>query len=258
MGSPDRTLEDRPEAFEGVHMGIAPRVFLLSVVNRLMVVPKPGQDAVRPPFVRADGRTGGDVLEDRRNEGLAAGVGDNLREQFAAPLKDTHDDSLVRPAPGNAFLLSALPNTTDIGFVHFDMARQRRITVNGSHVFPDLVRHAKCGWVGHAQLPLQFLGRNAMPGSGEQIHRIEPFLKGCMRTVKHGPDHRVNLISAPSALIGRVTADAVKLPALAALRAIQPFAVTKLHEVVQTSVVIWELFHKLLDSRGLCHVSLRC
>ena len=258
MSSPDRTLEDRPEAFEGVHMGIAPRVFLLSVVNRLMVVPKPGKDAVGPPFVRADGRTGGDVLEDRRNEGLAAGIGDNLREQFAAPLKDTHDDSLVRPAPGNAFLLSALSHAPNIGFVHFDMAGQGWIAVNAAHVFPDLVRHAKCGWVGHAQLPLQFLGRNAMPRCGEQIDRVVPFLKGCMRTVKHGPDHRENLEPAPRALIGLVTADAVKLPVLATLRATERWAVTKLHEVVQTSVVVWELFHKLLDSRGFCHVSLRC
>lgn len=136
------------------------------------------------------------------------------------------------------------------------MPGQRRLAIQCPHVIPDLVRHAERGRVGHAQLALQFLGRDAVAGRGEQVHRIEPLLQGRMRPMEHGPDHRENLEPAPRALIGRMPADAVKLPVLAALGTVQLFAVTKLHEVVQASVVVWELLHKLLNGRGFCHVSL--
>lgn len=54
VGSTDRTLEDRPEAFDGVHVGIALRVLLRAVVNRAMVIADLAEDAIRGPFVGAD------------------------------------------------------------------------------------------------------------------------------------------------------------------------------------------------------------
>lgn len=47
MRAPDRSLEDRPEAFKGVHMNVAPRIFLGHVFDRFMPIPKASQDAVR-------------------------------------------------------------------------------------------------------------------------------------------------------------------------------------------------------------------
>jgi len=131
-----------------------------------------------------------------------------------------------------------------------------RLAIDRAHVLADFVRHAERRRIRNPELALQFLGRDAMPGRSEQIHRIEPLLQRRMRLVEHGPDHREYLKPAPRALIGRVTADAVKLAVLAALRAIQAFAVAQHHQVIQASIIVRELLEKTLDCRGFCHVHL--
>ena len=253
MRTPDRTLEHGPERFQRVHVNLAPSIFLAPVIDRLMVVPKSGQDAIRPPFVRADGRTGGHVLEDRRDEGLAAGVGDNLSEQFAAPLKDTENDSLVRATTRNAEFLATLDLAADVSLVGLYMAGQRRGAIQVPHVAADHVRHTEGGRIRNSELPLQFLGRNAVPRRGEQIHRIEPLLQRHVRPMEGGSNHWMDMVPAPLASIGRKLLEAGKMACFQALRALKDFAIPQFHKVVQASVVVWELTEKLLNCRGLRH-----
>ena len=62
-----------------------------------------------------------------------------------------------------------------------------------------------------------------------------------MGTGKDCADHRVNLITAPCALISRVAFNAMELPVLMALRAIKGFAVVLAHQEVKARIVIGEL-----------------
>ena len=152
------------------------------------------------------------------------------------------------------FFLARL--SADVGFVRFNDARKPVVAVHLAHVLADFVAHAKRSRIRDPELALQFLGRDAMPGSREEVHGIEPLLQRRMRAMKDGPDHGENLKPAPRALIGRMATDAVKLARLAALRALDLVAVPKPHEVVQAAIVIRELGHKLVDRRAFCHGSL--
>lgn len=254
--SPDRPLEHRPKRLKGIHVNVAPSVFLGSVVNHVMVVPEFAKDAIGHPFIRANRGAERNLVQDRRNKRLAGSVWDNLCEQFTVALKDTHDDGLAFGTASSETLLLTLAPTTHVGFVNLDMVGQRRIAVDGAHIFPDLVRYTEGSRIGNAQLALQFLGRNAMARRGEQVHGVKPFLQRRMRPMKGGSDHGVNVMTAPRAGICGHLANAGEPPALAALRTVQAFAVTKLHQVVEAGVVIRELLHKVYDGQMCGHFSL--
>jgi len=250
MRSPDRPLEHGPERFKSVHVAIAFGPLLRAVFNGIVLVAETGKNAVRQPFIGADARTLGNLTGDFGNEGLARGVGNDLGVNLAAvALKDTEYNRLARSAAPAL----TLPLAADIGFIGFNMARQRRLAVNLAHVFADQVRHAEGGRIGHAQLALQFLGRNAVARSGEQVHRIEPLLQRNAGPLEHRSDHRMNVVAAPLAGIGRHLLKAGPAAFLAALLALKRFAVTQLHKVVKASVVVRELLKEIGDGRGVCH-----
>ena len=105
----------------------------------------------------------------------------------------------------------------------------------------------KGGRVGNAQLALQLLRRDTVASRGEQIHGVKPLLQRRMGLMKRRSDHRVDVVTAPGAGISLLLPDPSEFSMLAALRAINRFAVAKLHKVVRASVVIGELLEKLLN-----------
>gem|GEM_PF-4574585 len=84
-----------------------------------------------------------------------------------------------------------------------------------------------------------------MTGSCEQVHGIEPFLQRCAAAFKWRSDHRVNVMAAPCALIGKLFGDASKAAMLVALRAIQFKTITNLHQMFQAGVIVWEAFEEI-------------
>ena len=80
MRSPDRPLEHGPEGFQGVHVGIAPRPYFTSMLDRPVIVAQTGKDFVRWPLVGTGARPYRHLSQDRWNEALAGSVGDNLGE----------------------------------------------------------------------------------------------------------------------------------------------------------------------------------
>ena len=242
-------LEHGPEGFQRIHVAVAARPFLGAVIDGLMLITKRFERAIRLPFIGADPRALGDLADDLGDERLAGGVGNDLAIHLAVPLKDAEHNGLAGSAPSAL----AAPLAADISFIGLDMAGQRRLAVERAHVFPDLMRHAEGGRVADAQLALQFLGGHAMPRGREQVHRIEPFLQRYMRAVKGRADHGVNLMAAPCALVGWMTARPVKLTVLAAARAIQRFAAVKLHQIVKARIIVGKLLKKLLNVRAVLH-----
>ena len=249
MRSSDRALEHRPKGFEGVHVCIAVRPNLAAMLDRPVVVPQASEDFVGRPFIGADDGPGFDTLKDRRNEGLAGSVRNDLGKQFAVTLKDTHDDGLALGTTTGEALFFALTPTADVGFVNLNVIGKRRVAVNGTHVFADFVRHPKSGRIGDAQLALQFLGGNTVARRGEQVERIEPLLQWNAGSLEHGSDHRVNVMSAPLALVGRLFANTRKLAVLVALRAVQAFAVTQLLQKFEAGAIVGKLLKEVCNGR---------
>ena len=256
MRAPNTPLEHGPEGFQPVHMNVAARIFLASMVDHLVVIPEVLEDAIRGPFVGRNARTSLDALEDRRNKALTGSVRNNLGKDLAVTLKDTHNDGLALGPASGVSLLFAPAHTADISFVNLNMAGQRGIAVNGTHIITDDMRHAERRGIGNPKLALKFLGGNAVARRAEQIHGVKPLLQRRMGTVEGRPDHRVNVMAAPRAGISGLFLDANKPAFLVALGAIKNFAVAQFHKVIQTGVVVGKLLHKVHYGRVLGHFSL--
>ena len=88
MGATDRSLEDRPEAFERVHVDITPSIFFGPVVDRVVLITKARQDFIRSPFVGTDARSPRHLPRDLRDKRLARSIGHDLGIKLAVTLKD--------------------------------------------------------------------------------------------------------------------------------------------------------------------------
>ena len=253
MSAPDRSLDLRPEPFDGIGMMDTVYPLIRGMVDGAMVVTKPRNLGVGRKLVSADGRAALDVLKDVPLKGLALHVRNDARHDIAAALDHAEHDGLSRrTAPA----LPALASPADVRFVGFHMPVQRGIAVRLGHVLADLMAHAPGRLVGHAKLSLKLLGRNTVAGSREQIKRVEPLRKRRVRPLKGRALHGADLVAAPLTAIDGALAQAVKLAVDPATRAVQRLAVANLHKVIQAAIVVWEPLEKLVNRRclGLGHI----
>lgn len=241
----DGVFKTAPEALDAVGMVDAFDVLPQRMLHVPMLVAELGEIPVRQKAVSADRGTLGDVLLDQRKQGLGFGVRDNAGNDIAVALDRAEHDGLVLVP-----VVDVGPIPADQGFIHLDMPRQAGIPVHVGHVLADFMPHAPSGFVGHAKLPLQLLGRDTMPGRGKQVHGIKPLLERGVGAFKRGASHRVNLKAAPRTLIGRNLLNPRELPVFAALRAVHGLAVAGTHQVVQTGRIVWKLFKEVVDSKG--------
>ena len=201
----DASLQMFPEIFQPVDVRIVQDIFARSMIHRLVrelffFV----QSFVRAQLVCVNRRA---LLNICLNgcKGFLADIRDNLCHHLAVALQHSKHNRLLLCSSGD---LSLCPSA-DISFVALNLGRrQRKFAVHFRHVLTDLVSNAKRALVGHAKLPLQLFTRNAMPGSGEQIHRVEPKLQGCPTVFKQCADSRVKMMSAKLARIGAFCLDA--------------------------------------------------
>ena len=251
--SSDRPLQLSPEAFKAVNVGVAIGPLFRAMLHCLVVVSKVGKYLIRWPFVGTDAGSGRNVVEYVRDQGFAAGAWNNLGHQVAATLQHTEDDGFAFGPPASEAVFPTGTLAADIGFVNFDMAGKGRVAVRVCHVLADFMAHTPSALVGNAQLARQFLGRDAVTGRGKEIHGVKPFREGCTRPLKGCSRHGVDVMTAPSALIGGYFADAVELPVFAALRAIEGVAVLHLHKVFQARIVVREAIEKVMYCKCFSH-----
>lgn len=249
MGSLDAPLELAPKALNAVNMVDAVDILFLPVFHGPVLEAPFIEVPVSMEFVRGDGATLFDVVDHDGVKGVFLTVGDNLSHKVTVPLNHAKDNGLVGGSPASF----AVPTAPDHGFVHFDMAREFIVAVNHGHILADFVRHAPSRFISHAKLALKFFGGNAVSGSGEQVHGIEPLLKRGMGILERGSRHGVNVVSAPLAFISGHFLDFVKLAFLPAFKAGGFIAESFFHQMSQTGIVIWEKVEELLNTHGLFH-----
>ena len=244
MGAPDRPLELRPETFERVDVVVAIHPFVGRMIDGAVLVAQADQLGVRLQFIAADGRSDLNVLDDMGFEGGAADVLDDASNDITRPLQHAEHNGLAGSA---ATALAAFPLSADICLVNFNVIVQGRVAVDLRHVLANFVAHTPSRFVGDAELTLQLFGRHAVPGRGEQVHGVKPLLQGRMRPCEGRSGHRVDVVAAPRAGIGRQFGETRKLPMLAALGAVQAPAETDLHQMVETSAIVRETLVEVLD-----------
>ena len=253
MSTANTTLQLAPESFNGVGMSIAAYPLLGGVIHRQMPVRIFPQSLVGGPFIGADGRSRLNEFGDVGEQGFDACVWHDAGNDITIPLDHAEYDGLAFGPASREALFSTSTPATNVSLIGFHMTREWGIAVNLCHVLADFVAHAPRSLVGHAQLALQFLRGYAVARRGEQIHGVKPFLHGRPRARKGCPNHRVNVMAAPLAHIGRLLAETMKLGVLPALRAIALFAVANPHKMIEAGVVVREAIEKLLDCEWLSH-----
>ena len=246
MSATDRAFQDGPEAVQGVGVRFASHVFPLFVLHDQVPISFPRKRHIRVPFVGRDGGTFLDLGDDFGNERIAPCVrndsGNHVPTALDHPKDGSFDFTVLKLAP--LAVLARL--TADVGFVGFDMPAKHRVAVNLRHVFADFMAHAPSCLVRHAQLALQFLGRNAVPRGRKKVHRVEPLLQRRPRVLERRSRHRMNMVPAIAGVGGHL-AKAAKLADLAALWAGYFRAEPRFEQVFKASTIIRELAEKVLN-----------
>jgi len=236
-------LDQRPEAFDGVGVNEATGILLGRMLNRLMGVPELLDKVVASKFVGVD--RGADIsrhlLPENRQQSPSLDVRHDLGCHGATTLHNANHGSLALQAPATLSALFA----TKVGLVNLNAAKHRLLAL--THDTPDLLEHAPSCLVGHSDLSLQLLGRDAATGRSDQEEGMEPTPQGRGAVVKDGVSHRADLGAAELTPVGFPSFDVVVLRDLLALGAKDTLGPSGLYQKLKTGVVIRELGVKLLQ-----------
>lgn len=219
------------------------------MADRLMIVTHAVERTIGREFVSADPRAALHMGSDMRGQVFHADVIDVAGDDFAITLDHAEDNGLVGVSAAFGLLR---PLAADVGLVDFDMPTEPAIPVNLTHVLADFVTDAPRGFVGDAKLALQFLGGDAMTGSREQVHGIEPLLQRRMRALERGALHGVQVMAAVAGPRGEL-GEPVEAANDTAFRANRVRAEPDGEQMLQTGIVGREPLEKVFYCEGFSH-----
>jgi hypothetical protein len=178
-------FQQSPDGFNAVRINAVASVFAARVIDGLMLKEKPVKVAVSTVFVGKDRRADRNVimdslLNDRQTRVLNV-------HRFSSPTAFTHTENGLltdRTATAIEFQISVFVGffATDIGFVYLDNTSQF-VDVRAASLSEPL-EHKPRRLLRNAYLFTQLERRNALSSSDKQIHRIDPFVKRNVRTLK--------------------------------------------------------------------------
>ena len=245
MSSLNRKLQAGPKAFKRVDMTTIARILTRSMINRSVPVSSFGNAEVRTKFVSVNGAPLLDIFFNDRLQGALANIRHNLSHNVSFSFKHTEDHGFV----GSTSTPFPRAVASDIGFIGFYITIKRVFVIYFRHVFANLVSHAPRCFIGNSYLPLKFLGRDAVAGSGKQIHCIKPFMKRRMGTLHRRSYARIKIVLAMLADICRMALEPVEIAKCPALRAVESTpAIAGNKHVFKACRVIWEKLLKLIKS----------
>lgn len=252
MSTANTVFQPRPDTFKRVRMCVAPNPFHSAVVYGFVVVTGLTQNFVGVKLVSANARAFIYVLFNDRNQSCTASIRDDMGHEITVPFDHSENGGFL-----GVFTWSAhnVVFTANIGFVDLDVTRQPIVTVRIGHVLANFMAHSPSTLVGDAQLPLQFLSGDSMPGCGEQVHGVEPLLEGRPGSLKWSSRHWVDVMAAPRTLKRWLFGDPAELAVFRTLRAIKLKAESYAHQVIQAGIIIWEALEKVCNRELLSHIS---
>ena len=252
MCATNRQLQPGPKAFDAVDMRTTTYPLASTMIHSLMAISDLVQSLVRAKFIRVYRAARFNVLLNDGLQRFLFNVRDDLGHKIAVPVQHTKGNALVRGATAT---LPARDLATDLSLINLNISIKRIFTVSIRHVPTYFMSHSQSSWIGNSKLSLKFQGWHSVPCSSKQINSIKPLLQRNMRASKDSLAHWIDRMPTPRTLISRITLDAMKLPMLSTFRAVHGIAMLFAHQVIQTSIVVWKLLHKLLNCRGYHGVS---
>jgi len=206
MESPmNRAFKLRPKSFDSVGVNIAPNVLASTVANSLMQMAQGLYSVVTIRLIGCDNRIGRHHSFNKRHKGDLLYVRDNFRFNTSLALNDSENRRFsFGTAPTFTF-----PDTADISLIGFDNffadKRGRIFDHKKSNLFSD----PPSAFIGHAQMPFQFLSSDTVFGLAHKEYSVKPRSQRRWAFVKDRAFCWANL-SATSTRIRSATFDWVK------------------------------------------------
>lgn len=242
------SLQQRPEPFNRVRVHIPAHVDVRRVLHGGMLIAHLAERVIRLPLVCVHRRRGMYARRDLRQQRLCRGIGDYAGDDFAVlrllrglALRHAEHRRLIHRAASLAKrlpLVLPLGLAADINLIHLYRAIQRLVIRREQRT--DLFEHPVGRLVSNAQFPLKLLGRNAAPSASHEVHSIEPETERGGRILEDRPDHRMLMVAAELAHIGRSPRFAVMLSYPLAGGAVNPIRVQRVHKVVKARRIVGE------------------
>ena len=263
VGAFDGALEQRPKIFNPVCGDMIPDIFL-GVVNDLVDVGVL-QTPVADILIRVDFAGRLNTLADFLVQCGSLRVREHRGLHPAFPLvlaafEQPHDGRLACTAgPGDLPGLHGLVHeprlAVDEGFIRFDLAGQ---ATGGAvlHGVPNPMQHEPRGFLGHAERPVQLVGRDPVLAVGEQPDRGQPLAQRDRAVFHDRADLDTELppgmfgFALPALLLGEIVD--LGIPAGRAGDALRPALGD---QVVDTALLVTEKGDGLLEGARLllCH-----
>lgn len=231
----------RPKALDGIGVNPATHVNLFGVLDIPMLVSHRGEGIVNFELIGVDLRSGLDIQTHHRQNGFASDILNRLYFKVAVALN--HPDYrgfTFRPASPLARALAA-----KIAFVNLYLTRKRGVVFFKAlaHHFA----HSPSRFVSYASFPFNLLGRNPAAGLCHQVDHIEPNGQRGLGFMKDCASGGADLVAAEIAGENLAPTDTMEQGRLTTFRAVNPFRVSLIADVIQAGIIIREHLAKILD-----------
>ena len=158
-------LGEAPEALNPIDMSLASNELILTVIDaQVPAVSDINQAVIAPPAIGIDNAVQGDAASDNPLQRRLSAVRDDFCVDAAVTLEHTEDGRLTK---GAASSLALDAPGAEVGFIHFDLAREWRL---GLAIFSDALTYS-------SQITVDRIAVQARQGSnlcGIQIKRKQP------------------------------------------------------------------------------------
>lgn len=235
------TLYEAPKALYGVGVGIADNVFARSVIAPFMSETVGLDGIIDRILIRVDNSAFGNVLIDKRHDGRAFGISNNIRGDFALPLGDTNYGCLALCTTPTF----TRPFTANISLVNFDFILEHTFALVKK--FADLLEHAPCCLIGYTRSSLKFFSRMTATSSSHPKHGLKPYFERGAGLMKDRSSSWVNFMSAKVTFVARSFSYFVMLCYSLANRTLNAAREAVVFKPFQTSIVIREFFLKVFE-----------
>ena len=213
VGPVQAPLELTPKAVDGLRVDRAPDILPGAVLHALMDEAHALGAVVDAALVRGQDGARRGVGRQERHDRSTSGVRDGRRLDAATALHHAEHGRLAFRADAT---LTARVLAADVGLVGLKHPAQDFAVIG--HEQTDLTGHAPRALVGHADLPLNLLGRDSVLRRGEQEDGVEPGQERRRALVEDGVHRRADLMAAPRtgvSLAARARVEALRLAAIA-------------------------------------------
>jgi hypothetical protein len=245
-------LENRPDALNRIGGRCAPSVLPGAVVNRIVLVEQPVKIVERHMIVGVELRPNFHAAVNLAVDRVKRAVGDDLRPRPTAAFSHPQDRSLANATPPRVeFLVLVFVAffSADETLVYFDNAGELREVIAAASL-TETAQNEPRRFLRDSNLFGQLHRRDSLARSDQQIHGVNPLVKGNLRPLENrvSPNREIELTSRTAietGLAGGTDTQSGNTRPRFAIRAYRAVRPESLFEVDPCRILVWKQLEKL-------------